>query len=180
MAVRLLRTADRTAAKALDDAVLDELTADFGPVPPMTLAKYATYIADADKRAIAYLSGGVLRGVLLAANTALPLATGTWEITRVVTQKSLTDAQRITGFRDMVAFVAASFPSITITGIVKAGGKLDTFLTPKGYARTPVVTYPGVSTIVTDPDTGISTGEQARIEYLVRHTALASVVAATI
>ncbi len=187
MATRFAQAGDLNAAKALDDAVLDELRADFGPLSAMTLAKAQTFLNDADKRAVVYLTQNTLRGVLLAVNTQLPLASGHWEIIRVVTQKSLTDAQRITGFRDMVAFVAAQFPLITIHGVVKAGGKLDNFLTPKGYERTAIdadVLYtpapgeppPGIPASGDDPIVGTTT----IAAKMVRHSALASVVAATI
>ena len=144
MPTRLATAADVTAIKNLIEAVRSELVADFGVVASYPLARISALIADGQAKVIVYTTtGSTIRGAGLFVQTNEQLTQEApftwWRFELLVTQKTLTDAQRLAGFRQTLQDVCARIPNPDTTylgGDMKVGGKLDTHLLPRIAGRT--------------------------------------------
>ena len=115
-------------------SIVDEFNADFGTTVPMTLAFWHPLLADPKSRIFGgFQPANTLRG----AGWWQQDAGGAWGFRLVGIDKSLTDALRLSGFHDFVIERAAAVPADTrFYGLVKIGGKLDTYMQPRLTSRT--------------------------------------------
>lgn len=119
--------------KVSGTSIRDELLADFGSVIPFTLTALQAILNDPDARVVlGFQPAATLRGI-----TYWHRELNVWHLKLIGVDKTLTDAQRIAGFHDFVIEGAARVPAGTrFAGVVKAGGKLDTYMQPRLPQRT--------------------------------------------
>lgn len=125
-------------------SIADELIADGWPVVmAFTLAVWQPIMADAENnRIVMAFAGATLRGA-----GWWHLDGDYWQMKLVGIDKRLTDQQRLDGFRDAVIEAASRVPTETkFSGIVKIGGKLDTYMNGKLAKRDVVKRENGSST----------------------------------
>ena len=145
--------ADRAAMRALlttpvaGTSPLDELIADWGTASTFTAADLANIIADPNVRVlVCYDDTNTLRGFEFFRHGAgvppVNLFGDAWEITLVVTDKSLAATDRLRVHGVTLLWGAQRIPPQTyIFGYVKSGGRLDLFLQRFFKSAPATVTY---------------------------------------
>ena len=111
--------------------IIQELALDFGEVSDLSSSGLQVLWQMGVRGVMGFDDANVLRCVILAR----PEADG-WEVILIAADKRLNATQRLAAMRFLLGWISANTPPATrIFGVVKIGGRIDTFMTGKLSGR---------------------------------------------